>query len=75
MSVKPETWAPLGLPHPKDVPNLSIEVINFHRPLLGTFHQKSLVVDRRVALLNSNNIQDRPNLEVRPLAHPHSEQD
>ncbi|GAA5921825.1 hypothetical protein JCM3775_001843 [Rhodotorula graminis] len=64
VSVKPETWAPLGLPHPKDVPNLSIEVINFHRPLLGTFHQKSLVVDRRVALLNSNNIQDRPNLEM-----------
>jgi len=53
VSVKPETWAPLGLPHPKDVPNLSIEVINF------------LVVDRKVALLNSNNIQDRPNLEVR----------
>ncbi|TNY24646.1 hypothetical protein DMC30DRAFT_345314 [Rhodotorula diobovata] len=64
VSVKPETWAPLGLPHPKDVPNLSLQVINFHRPLLGTFHQKAMVVDRKVALLNSNNIQDRPNLEM-----------
>ncbi|GAA6049780.1 hypothetical protein JCM3770_002157 [Rhodotorula araucariae] len=64
VSVTPETWAPLGLPHPKDVPNLSLQVINFHRPLLGTFHQKAMVVDRKVALLNSNNIQDRPNLEM-----------
>lgn len=30
---------------------------NFHRVLLGTFHAKFLVVDRKVALLNSNNIQ------------------
>ncbi|BGP40302.1 hypothetical protein JCM10449v2_004261 [Rhodotorula kratochvilovae] len=64
VTVTPETWAPLGLPHPKDVPNLSLQVINFHRPLLGTFHQKAMVVDRKVALLNSNNIQDRPNLEM-----------
>lgn len=53
------------MPDPAEVPHLSIQVVNFHRPLLGTFHQKALVVDRRVALLNSNNIQDRPNLEVR----------
>lgn len=65
VTVEPKTWAPLGLPHPDEVPNLSIQVINFHRPLLGTFHQKAMVVDRKVALLNSNNIQDRPNLEVR----------
>ncbi|GAA5918081.1 hypothetical protein JCM6882_004984 [Rhodosporidiobolus microsporus] len=64
VAVKPETWIPLGLPDPAEVPHLSFQVINFHRPLLGTFHQKSLVVDRKIALLNSNNIQDRPNLEM-----------
>ncbi|GAA5856728.1 hypothetical protein JCM8547_008811 [Rhodosporidiobolus lusitaniae] len=64
VAVTPETWVPLGLPHPDKVPNLSIQVINFHRPLLGTFHQKAMVVDRKIALLNSNNIQDRPNLEM-----------
>lgn len=64
MPVSPKTYAPLGVPEPSEVPNLSIQVVNFHRPLLGTFHQKALVVDRKVALLNSNNIQDRPNLEV-----------
>jgi hypothetical protein len=31
---------------------------------LGTFHAKFLIVDRKVALINSNNIQDRPNLEM-----------
>ncbi|TKA56925.1 hypothetical protein B0A53_01326 [Rhodotorula sp. CCFEE 5036] len=62
--VTPKTWIPLGVPDPAEVPHLSIQVVNFHRPLLGTFHQKALVVDRRVALLNSNNIQDRPNLEM-----------
>ncbi|BGP32210.1 hypothetical protein JCM10296v2_003990 [Rhodotorula toruloides] len=64
VSVTPQTWTPLGLPHPDEVPNLSLQVVNFHRPLLGTFHQKAMVVDRKIALLNSNNIQDRPNLEM-----------
>lgn len=64
VQVKPSTWIPLGLPDPKEVPNLLLEVINFHRPLLGTFHQKALVVDRKIALVNSNNIQDRPNIEM-----------
>jgi phosphatidylserine/phosphatidylglycerophosphate/cardiolipin synthase-like enzyme len=30
---------------------------------MGTFHAKYMVVDRRIAILNSNNIQDRVNLE------------
>jgi hypothetical protein len=30
---------------------------------MGTFHAKYMVVDRRIAVLNSNNIQDRVNLE------------
>lgn len=31
---------------------------------MGTFHAKLLLVDRQVALINSNNIQDRPNIEA-----------
>ncbi|GAA6008146.1 hypothetical protein JCM11491_001901 [Sporobolomyces phaffii] len=62
--VSPSTWIPLGLPDPKEVVNLSLQVVNFHRPLVGTFHQKAMVVDRSIAVLNSNNIQDRPNLEM-----------
>lgn len=62
--VTPETWTKLDLPAPSEVPNLSLEVINYHRPLLGTFHQKAMVIDRKVAILNSNNIQDRPNVEM-----------
>ena len=44
----------------------SMELIdqNFHRVLLGTFHAKFLIVDRKVALINSNNIQG----ELDPLA-------
>ncbi|WRT66650.1 uncharacterized protein IL334_003609 [Kwoniella shivajii] len=62
--VKPNEWAPLDLPVEKDIPGLDMEVVNFHRVLLGTFHAKFLIVDRKVALINSNNIQDRPNLEM-----------
>ncbi|KAK4054425.1 hypothetical protein OIV83_000919 [Microbotryomycetes sp. JL201] len=57
--VRPKTWVPLGLPDPETVPNLSIQT-----DPTGTFHQKTMVVDRKVALLNSNNIQDRPNVEM-----------
>ena len=39
-------------------------LINFHRPLLGTFHAKYLIVDRCVACLNGNNVQDRLNVEM-----------
>lgn len=64
LPVSPSTWIGLDLPSPESVPNLALQVINFHRPPLGTFHQKALIVDRKVALLNSNNIQDRPNVEM-----------
>ncbi|POW22766.1 hypothetical protein PSHT_00967 [Puccinia striiformis] len=37
---------------------------NCHRFPLGTFHSKYLIVDRSVVLLNSNNVQDRPNIEM-----------
>ncbi|WWC94525.1 hypothetical protein V866_001371 [Kwoniella sp. B9012] len=62
--VNPKEWAPLDLPKKEEVQGLDMEVINFHRVLLGTFHAKFLIVDRKVALINSNNIQDRPNLEM-----------
>ena len=41
-----------------------MEVINYHRPVLGTFHAKLCVIDRKVGLLQSNNIQDNDNLEM-----------
>ncbi|GMK55205.1 hypothetical protein CspeluHIS016_0202610 [Cutaneotrichosporon spelunceum] len=62
--VQPSVYTKLDLPDPKDVPGLHIQVINFHKVLLGTFHVKFLIVDRKVVLLNSCNIQDRPNLEM-----------
>lgn len=41
-----------------------MEVINYHRPVLGTFHAKLCVIDRKVGLLQSNNVQDNDNLEM-----------
>ena len=31
---------------------------------MGTFHAKYMIVDRRIACVSSNNIQDRVNLEM-----------
>jgi phosphatidylserine/phosphatidylglycerophosphate/cardiolipin synthase-like enzyme len=64
ITVNPVYWSRLGLPSEDEIPGVALEVVNYHRPLLGTFHAKYLLVDRRVALLNSNNIQDRPNIEM-----------
>jgi phosphatidylserine/phosphatidylglycerophosphate/cardiolipin synthase-like enzyme len=60
----PNKWPHYDLPTPDELPNVSLEVNQYHRLVMGTFHAKFLVVDRRLALLNSNNIQDRPNLEM-----------
>jgi len=54
----------IRLPHPDDLPNVNLEVVNYHRPPLGTFHAKFMIVDRRVGILQSNNIQDNDNLEM-----------
>lgn len=62
--VKEYTGDKVKLPKPEDVPNLSLEVCNYHKPVLGTMHGKWMCVDRRVALINSNNIQDRVNVEM-----------
>lgn len=52
------------LPKRSDMPGIDFELVNFHQPVLGTFHCKFMIVDRKMALLNSNNIQDRPNVEM-----------
>ncbi|PWN48535.1 hypothetical protein IE53DRAFT_381263 [Violaceomyces palustris] len=62
--VPPRMWKKNGLPEEHEIPNLKMEILNYHRPLMGTFHAKLLLVDREVALINSNNIQDRPNVEA-----------
>ncbi|KAK4134471.1 phospholipase D/nuclease [Trichocladium antarcticum] len=54
----------VNLPQPSEIPNIDMEVMNFHSPLMGTFHAKYMLVDRKIALLQSNNIQDNDNLEM-----------
>jgi phosphatidylserine/phosphatidylglycerophosphate/cardiolipin synthase-like enzyme len=63
----PNKWSHYDIPTPDQIPNISLEIVNYHRIIMGTFHSKFLIIDRRIALLNSNNIQDRPNLEM--MAH------
>lgn len=69
LSVHEDTYSSsrINLPHPSEIPNVDLQVINFHRPILGTFHAKFTVIDRQIALLQSSNIQDNDNLEM--LAH------
>lgn len=47
----------LKIPDPKDVPHLDLEVMNFHTPILGTFHSKFVVVDRKIGMVASCNVQ------------------
>jgi hypothetical protein len=54
----------IALPSKTEIPNIDLQVINYHRPLVGTFHCKYMIVDRKVAVLQSNNIQDNDNLEM-----------
>ncbi|KAL5511953.1 hypothetical protein ACEPAH_5172 [Sanghuangporus vaninii] len=62
--VPPAKWESVGLPRPEDLKGIRMEAVNYHRPPLGTFHAKYLIVDRKIACINSNNIQDRPNVEM-----------
>lgn len=52
------------MPSKEEAPNLDLEVVNYHRPLLGTFHAKFMVVDRKIGIVQSNNIQDNDNIEM-----------
>lgn len=54
----------IQLPHPSEIPNLDFEVCNLHVPLLGTLHAKFMVVDRKVAVIESNNTEDNDNMEM-----------
>lgn len=59
MTPKEFTAEKVQLPPPEDIPHLHMEVTNYHRPMLGTFHSKFLVVDRQIACISSNNLQVR----------------
>jgi hypothetical protein len=58
------TGKDVGIPSPEEIPNIDLQVINYHRPLLGTFHCKYMIVDRKYAVLQSDNIQDNDNFLV-----------
>jgi phosphatidylserine/phosphatidylglycerophosphate/cardiolipin synthase-like enzyme len=47
----------INLPRPEEIPNLDLQVVNYHRPMLGTFHAKFMIADRKIGLVQSNNIQ------------------
>lgn len=64
--VKPEAYSgkSIQLPKPEEMPHLDFQAINFHKPLLGTLHAKFMVVDRKVAVIESNNMEDNDNMEM-----------
>ncbi|WWC89702.1 uncharacterized protein L201_004627 [Kwoniella dendrophila CBS 6074] len=64
VDVKTYTGDKVKLPAPDQIPGCLLEVQNYHQPPVGTFHAKYMVVDRRIAILNSNNMQDRVNVEM-----------
>lgn len=45
------------MPSLEDVPHLDMQVVNYHRPVLGTFHSKFMIIDRKIGMTQSNNIQ------------------
>ncbi|KAL3455359.1 hypothetical protein BJX64DRAFT_282124 [Aspergillus heterothallicus] len=52
------------LPTSEEIPNIDLQVINYHQPIFGTFHAKFMIVDRRIGFIQSSNIQDNDNLEM-----------
>lgn len=65
-SVNEKTWTgkAVGLPPKAEIPHIDLQVVNYHRPLLGTFHAKFVVIDRKYGVICSNNVQDNDNLEM-----------
>lgn len=61
---KEYTGKGVGLPAKREIPNIDLEVMNYHDPMLGTFHSKFMIVDRKIGIVQSNNIQDNDNLEM-----------
>lgn len=64
VSEKEYTGKAVAIPASNEIPNLDLEVMNYHQPMLGTFHCKYMIVDRKQAILQSNNIQDNDNCEM-----------
>ncbi|KAK4998856.1 hypothetical protein LTR66_001989 [Elasticomyces elasticus] len=54
----------IRLPSSEEAPHLDMQVVNYHKPMLGTFHSKFMVVDRKIGIVQSNNIQDNDNVEM-----------
>ena len=59
VTVKEYTAEKIKIPPPEEIPNIEFELVNYHRPPLGTFHSKFMVVDRKYGVISSNNIQVR----------------
>ncbi|KAL7819187.1 hypothetical protein V8C44DRAFT_365820 [Trichoderma aethiopicum] len=64
--VSPAAYAgkAVQLPGPEEVPHLDMEVVSLHKLVLGTLHAKFCVVDRKIALVMSNNMEDNCNMEM-----------
>ena len=58
-NVSEEEWTgkAVQLPRREEIPHIDMQVVNYHRPVFGTFHSKYMVVDRKIAIISSNNIQ------------------
>jgi hypothetical protein len=55
--VEEYTGENIMMPSPEEAPYLDLQVENYHRPTFGTFHSKFMTVDRKYAVISSNNIQ------------------
>jgi len=65
-AVKPAAYTgeTIQLPAPEEIPNLDFEVVSFHKLVLGTLHAKFCIVDRKMAAVMSNNMEDNDNVEM-----------
>ncbi|ORY65156.1 uncharacterized protein BCR38DRAFT_192318 [Pseudomassariella vexata] len=64
VSEKEYTGKAVGIPAKHEIPNIDLEVMNYHNPMLGTSHAKYMIVDRKMGVIQSNNIQDNDNMEM-----------
>ncbi|KAH6603530.1 hypothetical protein Trco_008305 [Trichoderma cornu-damae] len=64
--VSPAAYSSKGiqLPAPEEIPNLDMEVVGLHNLVLGTLHAKFCVIDRKTAIVMSNNMEDNTNMEM-----------
>ncbi|KAH8694364.1 hypothetical protein BGZ61DRAFT_451842 [Ilyonectria robusta] len=65
-TVHPQTYSSksIDLPLPEEIPHLDLEVVSLHRLVLGTLHAKFCIVDRKMATIMSNNMEDNDNMEM-----------